>query len=72
VERLKKIIDAKAKQPYGEDENLIQAKVLDSLDFIWLISEIEREFGVEIDFLAYEPDKIMTCKGLWEVINELA
>jgi len=71
MEKLKDIIKKRAKKEFNETDNLIAQGIIDSIDFINIIGEIEEEYGVEINFLEIDPQKITTLKGLWEVINEV-
>ena len=71
MNELIEIIKIKAKKEFDIEENLIENHIIDSIDFIYIISEIENRFNVNIDFLEIEPSKITTVKGLWELINEL-
>ncbi len=69
MEKLIEIIQKRAKSEFDIDTNLIQEGVIDSIDFMNIISEIEEKFNVEIDFLEIDPQKITTINGLWEIIN---
>ena len=71
MNELIEIIKIKAKKEFDIEENLIENQIIDSIDFIYIISEIENRFKVNIDFLEIEPSKITTVKGLWELIDEL-
>jgi acyl carrier protein len=71
MNELIEIIKIKAKKEFDIEENLIENHIIDSIDFIYIISEIENRFNVNIDFLEIEPSKITTVKGLWELIDEL-
>ena len=71
MNELIEIIKIKAKKEFDIEENLIENQIIDSIDFIYIISEIENRFNVNIDFLEIEPSKITTVKGLWELIDEL-
>jgi len=69
MEKIIEIIQKRAKSEFDIDTNLIQEGVIDSIDFMNIISEIEEKFNVEIDFLEIDPQKITTINGLWEIIN---
>jgi len=71
MNELIEIIKIKANKEFDIEENLIENNIIDSIDFIYIISEIENRFNVNIDFLEIEPSKITTVKGLWELIDEL-
>jgi acyl carrier protein len=46
-----------------ETTNFIDAGLLDSLEFIELITAVEQQHGVVIDFSPYEPDEFSTVAG---------
>ena len=48
------------------DTDLFIAGVLDSLSFTELVTHVETKTGMEIDFLAVDPDKINSLSGLTE------
>jgi acyl carrier protein len=47
-----------------EDVNFISIGYIDSLDFIDIISLIEEEFDIEMDFLEIDPSELTTVNGL--------
>ena len=48
----------------GENENLFQAEVLDSLGFLELVGAVESQFDLEVDFSEMDPSEFTTIKGL--------
>jgi len=56
-------------QKLGVEENIDEnfsftgSGVFDSMDFIDLISQVEKKFNIEIDFSDYEPNDFSTIKG---------
>jgi len=71
MEKLINIIKVKAKTDFDLDTNLIAKDIIDSIDFIYIISEIEQQYKIEIDFMEINPEDLMSAKGLWNYINEL-
>lgn len=51
------------------DIDLLATGILSSLGFISLISDIEDEFGIEIDFDNYDPSKFNTFTGLIDIAS---
>jgi len=69
MNELVKIIKSKARKEFDNEENLIENGVLDSIDFIYVINEIENKFGIAIDFLEIDPSQITSVNGLWRIIK---
>lgn len=49
----------------NEDDNYIEFFSLDSLDFITLISLIEKEFQFKVDFIDLTMDKLNTIEKIY-------
>ena len=47
-----------------DDFSLLESGVYDSLGFVELISALEDEFGVQMDFSDSDPEELMTLGGL--------
>ena len=71
MQRIINIVKKRAKRKFDENDNLIQNAIIDSIDFISIMLELEREFNVKIDFTEVEPQNLTTIKGLWRFINGL-
>ena len=52
-----------------EEENLVSQGLIDSLGFIELVTAIEKNYNVEIDFSELEPEEFMSVKGLVQQIS---
>lgn len=53
------------------DADLLEAGVLDSLQFAALLAQIEREFGVEIPLAELELDRVSTLAAIAELVHDL-
>ena len=45
------------------ETDMFATDILDSLHFLKLITMLEDEFGLDIDFSEYEPDEFKTIQG---------
>lgn len=48
----------------GLDENLLERKLLTSMDFIELIQVLEEASGISVDFTKVDPATLVTLRGL--------
>ena len=48
----------------GEDDNLVELGVFDSVAFLEFITSLEDECGVQIDFSELDPSEFSTLGGL--------
>ena len=55
----------------SDDSNLIELGIIDSNQFIELITQLEDHTGKEIDFLTVSPESISSVDGLTKTFNEL-
>ncbi len=55
----------------SDDSNLIELGIVDSNQFIELITQLEDYSGKEIDFLTVNPETISSVNGLTKTFNEL-
>ncbi len=46
-----------------DDLPLTGSGIFDSMDFFGLITDVEEEFGVEVDFTEHEPSEFTTLAG---------
>ena len=56
---------------YNNCDNLVDARILDSLTILSLISEIEDEFDVVIPTTEIIPANFNSAKKIWELITRL-
>ncbi len=49
--------------------SFVTAALLDSFDFIALLTDIEEAFGIRFDLTGYEPDYFTTADGLAEIAD---
>ena len=56
---------------FESEENLIEDKILDSLDIVSLISEIDDRFDVVIPPEEIIPENFNSAKALWALITRL-
>lgn len=59
-----KLGEHRTKEIMDEDIDFIGSGIMSSLDFISLLSDIEQEFDIEIDFEDYDPSEYSTMSGL--------
>lgn len=52
------------------DCNLFEVGIVDSMAFIEIVSELEKAFGVEIDFEKYDPSDLSSIVGLSACVVE--
>lgn len=52
-------------------ENLIDGKLLDSIDIVSLVAEISDAFGVEIPAEEIIPENFNSARALWAMIRRL-
>ena len=52
-------------------DNLIDGKILDSIDIVTLVAEIGDAFDVEIPAEELTPENFNSAKALWEMIQRL-
>lgn len=55
----------------SDDTNLIELGIIDSNQFIELITQLEDYSGKEIDFLTVNPETISSVNGLTKTFSEL-
>ena len=53
---------------HGDDFDLFQSGVFDSLGFVSLVTALEQKFGNELDFSEIDPEQFTTVKGLANVV----
>ncbi len=56
---------------YASEKALIDDKVIDSLTLTALISELENEFGIEIDMDDIVPENFNTIDAMAELVTRL-
>ena len=56
---------------FATEENLIEDRILDSLDIVSLISEIDDRFDVVIPPEEIVPENFNSAKALWALITRL-
>ena len=68
--QLESLASAKGKriETLSDELELFETGILDSLGFIKLVSDIEREFGLEVDFSQHDPEAFSTLGGLVNVV----
>ena len=52
-------------------ENLIDGKILDSIDIVSLVAEINDVFGVEVPAEEIVPENFNSARALWDMIRRL-
>ena len=52
-------------------DNLIDGKILDSIDIVTLVAEIGDAFGVEIPAEELTPENFNSAEALWDMICRL-
>jgi D-alanine--poly(phosphoribitol) ligase subunit 2 len=57
---------------FENSENLVDARILDSLDIISLIAEIDSEFDVSIPAEEIIPDNFNSAKAIYALISRLS
>jgi acyl carrier protein len=67
----------RSKLPSGDQEqfitqNYIEQGLLDSIDFITLISELEEQYGIAFSQEQIQSEAFRTIKGLSSMVNELS
>lgn len=70
MDRLIKIL--RAVKPGVDLENndaLVEEGILDSLDIVEIVSEIEKEYGIEILPDQIDPDNFQSVAAMWEMIG---
>jgi D-alanine--poly(phosphoribitol) ligase subunit 2 len=45
------------------DTDMFATDILDSLQFLTLITQLEEKFGLDIDFSAFDPEEFRTVNG---------
>lgn len=53
----------------NEGTNLIESGILDSMSFLDLISALEQQFSVSIDFGERDPNEFLTLGGLIKLVT---
>lgn len=56
---------------FEKETELIDAKILDSFDIISIVSEVNEQFGVEINVDDLVPENFNSAKALLELIQSL-
>ena len=56
-----------SEQTLDERQSLIELGVIDSFSFVDLLSALQDELGVEIDFMELDPDDFASVEGLVRV-----
>ena len=56
---------------YETEDNLIDGKVLDSLQIITLVSEISNHFDINISPKYLEPKYFNSAEAIWEMVQEI-
>jgi D-alanine--poly(phosphoribitol) ligase subunit 2 len=57
---------------FENSENLVDARILDSLDIISLIAEIDSEFDVSIPAEEIIPENFNSAKAIYALISRLS
>ncbi len=64
----------KTVKPGADFENsvtLVEDGILDSLDIVEIISEIEKEYGIEILPDQIDPDNFQSVETMWKMIQSI-
>ena len=72
MEKLLKIL--KGIRPDVDFENekaLIEDGILDSFDVVWIISEMDDEFGVQIKITELDPENFNSAESIWALVQKL-
>lgn len=56
---------------YETEDNLIDGKVLDSLQIVTLVSEIAEAFDITISPKYLEPKYFNSAAAIWEMVQEI-
>ena len=56
---------------YEKETSLIDGKVLDSLQIITLVTEISKEFEINISPKYLEPKYFNSAAAIWEMVQEI-
>ncbi len=56
---------------YETEDNLIDGKVLDSLQIVTLVSEISDHFDITISARYLEPRYFNSAAAIWEMVQEI-
>ncbi len=56
---------------FKTEKELVSGKVIDSVDLVSIISDIEDEFGVNIDIAEIDPSNFDSAEQMWALIESL-
>jgi len=62
--RVVAILEKMGKTDVPLDVDLVSSGILDSLDFLELVSSLEGEFKIKVDFSVLDPEQFTTLDGL--------
>ncbi len=57
-------LTAAALEGIGDDTNLVKERIIDSVGLVDLLLFLEGETGQQIDFMAVDPERMMTLAGI--------
>ena len=70
MEKLMQILKGiKPKADFENNKSLVDEGVLDSLEIIEIITEAEKEYGIEIDPSEIDPDNFQSAESIWNMIQ---
>jgi acyl carrier protein len=52
-----------------DDQNLLETGIIDSAQFLEMVTLLEEQFATEIDFLNVDPSELTTINGLLRVFS---
>lgn len=67
LEILKRV---KPEVDFANSTDLVDEGILDSIDIVTIISEIEEEYGIEIDPDEIDPDNFQSASAMSEMIEK--
>lgn len=56
---------------WEKENTLIDDRILDSFGVIFLISELENQFDIEIEAAKIVPENLNSVEAMWKMIQEL-
>lgn len=56
---------------FENEDALINDGVLDSFDVVYIISELDNEFGVQVKINELDPENFNSVESIWEMVQKL-
>jgi acyl carrier protein len=73
MENLMKILkEIRPDVDFEKEDRLIDGDILDSFDWVKLVSEIDEAFGIEVQFEDLVAENFNSVDNIWALINKLA